>query len=191
MKKIILTILAALTAVCAIVTMSACHKTSYGDMFESQEKLSQEMSANGLILLYPQSMGTDANNAERQYAAIRNGDSGKYVGYKIYCFGSPFYTSVTSFNYASDKLLSDSEERTSFLMTIDSDCGKIKIYSGKGHKDALYLIGCINVNSQHYEIRLTSDEEIKDNLYVHAIYKDNEYYSLALKTIADIAESLK
>lgn len=191
MKRKIFSLSAILMILCSLFTMTSCQKTSYGDVFESEEKLSQEMTANGHAFRYPESMGTGTEGAEHQYIAVRDAKSGKYAGYKIYCFGSPFYTSVTSFDCESDALLSDEESRTPFLTDIDSDCGTIKVYAGKGHKDALYLIGCINLDSRHYEIRVTSDEEMKDNLYVHAIYEDNEYYHLALKTVADIAENIR
>lgn len=191
MKKRIFSLSAILMILCSLFTMTSCQKTSYGDVLESKEKLSQEMEANGLDFRYPESMGTETDKAEHQYIAVRDAESGKYTGYKIYCFGSPFYTSVTSFDGESDALLSDEESRTPYLTDIDSDCGSIKVYAGKGHKDALYLIGCINIDSGHYEIRVTSDEEMKDNLYIHAIYEGNEFYQLALKTVADIAGSIR
>ncbi|MGN1444014.1 MAG: hypothetical protein ACI4XE_09220 [Acutalibacteraceae bacterium] len=191
MKKRFFSLSAILIVLCSLFTMTSCRKTSYGDVFDSKEKLSEEMAANGLDFKYPENMGTETDGAEHQYIAVRDAKSGKYTGYKIYCFGSPFYTSVTSFDLESDALLSDEESRTPFLTDMDSECGTIKVYAGKGHKDALYLIGCINIDSKHYEVRVTCDEEMKDNLYVHAIYKDNEFYNLALKTVTSIVENIR
>lgn len=90
----------------------------------------------------------------------------------------------------ADKLLSDEASRTAFLKTLKSAKGDINVYSGKGHEDALYLIGIINIDGNHYEVRITSDEEMTDNKYVHAIYADNEYYGQSLDLMVKIAESI-
>lgn len=174
-----------------LFTLTSCQKTSYGDLYESQARLAEALYADGLSFQYPGYMGADTENAEHQYVAVSVPDSGKYNGYKIYCFGSPFYTSVTAFDEESDSLLSDEEDRTPFLKTVSSAVGEIKVYAGKGHKDALYLIGCFNDAGRHYEIRITSDEEMQDNQYIHAIYEGNQYYSKAFAEIQKIAENIK
>ncbi|MGN0534697.1 MAG: hypothetical protein ACI4IR_01685 [Eubacterium sp.] len=189
-KRFLLSCVMILTVLVMLFSATSCHKKSYGEVLDSQVKLTEEMEADNLSFKYPEYMGSDSDDCEYQYIAAKDADDSQYYGYKIYCFGSPFYTSVASFNAASDELLSDEESRTPFLTEISSKSGNIKVYSGKGHKDALYLIGCINIDQMHYEVRVTSNEEMKDNEYVHAIYEDNEYYDKALEVIKEIVENL-
>ncbi|MGN0486965.1 MAG: hypothetical protein ACI4GB_06990 [Acutalibacteraceae bacterium] len=190
MKRKVFSVSVILLVLCSLLMLPSCQKTSYGDVFESREELESAMTADHLNFGYPENMGTGTDQAEYQYIGVRSPESGDYIGYKIYCFGTPFYTSVTSFHGESDSLLSDEESRTPFLNSLDCRRGTIKVYAGKGHKDALYLIGCINIDSMHYEVRVTSDEEMQSNQYIHAIYEDNEFYALALQAITDIVESI-
>lgn len=191
MKKTVRTLTAVLLLVCALFTMSSCGKTNYGDLMDSRDALVRLMQENGLEFLYPSQMGCDSESAEYQYIAVRTPETGDYSGYKLYCFGSPFYTSVTAYNETSDTLMSDEESRTPFLKEIGSSRGTVRVYAGKGHKDALYLIGCINLGEMHYEVRITSDEEMENNLYVHAIYEDNEYFTQAIQIMTAIIEGLQ
>lgn len=190
-RNIVFSSLMVLVIIFGLLTATSCQKKSYGDVLDSKAKLLEKMEADNLDFKYPEYMGTDGDNAEYQHVAVKTADDKAYSGYKIYCFGSPFYTSVTAYNTESDKLLSDEEERTPFLRTVRSSVGEIKVYSGKGHKDALYLIGCINMDSKHYEVRITADEEMQDGKYVHAIYEDNEFYIQAFDVMTGVLESLK
>lgn len=174
-----------------LLSATACQKNSYGKVLDSQDKLAEEMQANNLDFKYPQHMGSDSNECEYQYVAVKSAEDMQYTGYKIYCFGSPFYTSVTAYNFQSDELLSDENTRTAFHKNIVCDKGNIDVYIGKGHKDALYLIGCIDVGKQHYEIRVTANEEMKDDKYINAIYEGNECYDKAFAVLIDIAENLE
>lgn len=188
-KRVISLVMAVLTLFC-IAIMGGCQKMSYGSVLETREELIQKMNSENLDFKYPTYLGEKNDNSQSQYIAVKSADSEKFEGYKIYQFGSPFYASVTSYNKGSDKLLSDEASRTSFLRKLDSSKGEISVYHGKGHKDALYLIGALNIDDKHYEIRVTSDEEMEENNYIHAIYEDNEYFSQALALIVKIAESL-
>lgn len=190
MCKRIVSLILAVTTVFAIALTAGCQKMSYGGVFKTQEKLEAEMKKDGLNFKYPAYMGERGKSGESQFVAIKAAEDEKYTGYKIYQFGAPFYTSVTSFAGEADKLLSDEASRTAFLKTLKSAKGDINVYSGKGHEDALYLIGIINIDGNHYEVRITSDEEMTDNKYVHAIYADNEYYGQSLDLMVKIAESI-
>lgn len=72
-----------------------------------------------------------------------------------------------------------------------SSCGKTNYGDLMDSRDALYLIGCINIGGMHYEVRITSDEEMENNLYVHAIYEDNEYFTQAIQIMTAIIERLQ
>lgn len=194
-KKRILSLAAVLTAAFILFSMTSCQKKdygkSYGEVMDSKAKLVEKMESESLAFKYPEYLGEAAENAERQYMATKGADDEKFSGYKIYQFGSPFFTSVTAYAGESEKLLSDEESRTEQFSKISSEAGEITLYKGLGHKDALYLIGCINIDGSHYEIRITSDKEMDDSGYTHAIYEGNEYYDSALTLMAKIAESIK
>lgn len=194
-KKIFLSLTAAFTAVLMLFTMVSCQKKdygkSYGEVMKSKTELVQKMEDESLSFKYPEYMGEGAENAEKQYMAVKGADEEKFSGYKIYQFGSPFFTSVTAYAGESEELLSDEISRTEQFMSLDSAAGKINLYKGLGHKDALYLIGCINIGGNHYEIRITSDKEMNDSGYTHAIYEGNAYYESALALMAKIADNLK
>lgn len=192
MKKTFFSVFSMIFLVSLILfSATACQKNSYGKVLDAQAKLTEEMLADNLNFKYPQYMGSDSNESEYQYVAVKSADDTQYTGYKIYCFGSPFYTSVTAYDFQSDALLSDETARTTFHKSIASSKGDIDVYAGKGHKDALYLIGCINIDKQHYEIRVTANEEMKDDKYVNAIYEGNECYDKAFAVLVDIAENLE
>lgn len=188
LNKRIISALMILAALSCVIFMGGCQKISYGGVIDTQENLVKTMSDAKLNFKYPDYLGEKGENGESQFVAVK--ENGEYSGYKIYQFGSPFYSSVTAFNKTSDKLLSDEESRTVFLKNLPSEKGEIAVYSGKGHKDALYFIGILNIDSYHYEIRVTSDEVMEDNNYVHAIYDGNEYYEKSLDLIVKIAESM-
>lgn len=174
------------------IAATGCQQISYGTFINSQEELEKAMADASLDFQYPGYLGEAAENSECQYVAVNDTEQNAYSGYKIYHFGSPFYVSVTAYDGESDALMSDEESRTEYLQELQSDRGTITVYSGKGHEDALYLIGCVNIGGDHYEIRVTNDEEMdEDSKYVHAIYADNEYYPAALDTIAKVAEHIQ
>lgn len=179
-----------LLTVFTVLTFSSCGKKNYGDVLKSMDELKTKMSEENLHFKYPDYLGQKAENTECQFITVKESSTDKYYGYKIYQFGSPFYTSVTAFSGESDNMLSDEPSRTTFLTNLESDSGKINVYSGKGHKDALYLIGCINIDGNHYEIRITADEAMENNEYVHAIYEGNDYYKQAMELMCKIADSL-
>ena len=192
LKKVIsLSFVLIVLTVLSAFTFSSCGKKSYGDVLSSIDELKTKMTEENLDFKYPSYLGEGEKDAERQFVTVKESSTDKYYGYKIYQFGSPFYVSVTAFSGESDKMLSDEPSRTAFHNEIESQNGKISIYSGKGHKDALYLIGCINISGNHYEIRITADETMKNNEYVHAIYENNEYYQQALDVMVKVADSIK
>ena len=175
----------------AVFGMSACQKQSYGDVFSSLELLQDELSRQSLAFKYPIYLGEAAENTEKEFVAIKAPKEETYHGYKIYQFGSPFFTSVTAYSRESDMLLSDESSRMEAAGALHSNYGEIAAFKGKGHKDALFLIGCINIDNAHYEVRVTSDEEMKDNAYTHAIYEGNAYYQQALDLIVSIVNGLQ
>lgn len=189
MNKRIISFVMIITAVLSVIFMGGCQKISYGGVTDTQEKLVKTMTDANLDFKYPEYMGEKDETSEMKYVAVK--ENGEYSGYKIYGFGSPFYSSVTAYNKTSDKLLSDEESRTAYIKNLPSEKGEIAVYSGKGHKDALYFIGILNISSNHYEIRVTNDEVMEENNYVHAIYDGNEYYEQSLNLIVKIAESIK
>lgn len=190
LNKRIISIVLALVAAFSVLLMGGCQKMSYGTVLESREKLLLTMKEKNLDFKYPLYLGEKNDDTESQYVAVKSADDEDYTGYKIYQFGSPFYTSVTAYNEESDNLMSDETSRTDFLKKLSSSKGEISVYSGKGHKDALYLIGIINIDGKHYEVRVTSDEEMEDNNYIHAIYEDNKYYTQSLELIVKVIESI-
>ena len=192
LKKVIsLSFVLIILTVLSAFTFSSCGKKSYGDVLGSMDELKTKMAQENLDFKYPSYLGEGEKDAERQFATVKESSTDKYYGYKIYQFGSPFYVSVTAFSGESDKMLSDEPSRTAFHNELESENGKISVFSGKGHKDALYLIGCINISGNHYEIRITSDETMENNEYVHAIYENNEYYRQALDLMVKVADSIR
>lgn len=190
LNKRIISIILALTAVVSVLFMSGCQKMSYGSVFKTREELVLTMDKKNLDFKYPLYLGEKSDDTESQYVAVKAADDKEYTGYKIYQFGSPFYTSVTAYDEESSNLMSDEASRTAFVKKLSSAKGEISVYSGKGHKDALYLIGIINIDGKHYEVRVTSDEDMKDNNYIHAIYEDNEFYTQALELVVKVVESI-
>lgn len=191
MKKRIISLVALLAVVLSALSFASCgKKLSYGSVEKNAAELKGVMEENSLSFGYPQYLGEKEEKAETDYIAVKDSKSGDYTGYKIYQFGKPFYTAVTAYKGESDKLLSDETARTEFHEKIPSKAGEISLYSGKGHKDALYLIGCVNIGGNHYEIRITNDEIMTDGVYDHAIYEDNEYYTKAIDMMKSIAESI-
>lgn len=191
-RRIISAVAAVMTVLLLLVTATSCQKVSYGSTFATQDELERALSDASLNFKYPGYLGEDGDAGEYQYIGVKDMENGQFSGYKIYHFGSPFYISVTAFLGESDALMSDEESRTQFLTEEQSARGPIRMYSGKGHEDALYLIGCINIDGNHYEIRITNDEQMDTgNKYLHAIYADNEYYSAALKAMVRVAESIQ
>lgn len=192
MKKVIsLSFVLIILTVISAFTFSSCGKKSYGDVLGSIDELKTKMTEENLDFKYPSYLGEGEKDTEQQFVTVKESSTDKYYGYKIYQFGSPFYVSVTAFSGESDKMLSDEPSRTAFHNEIESENGKISVYSGKGHKDALYLIGCINISGNHYEIRITSDKAMENNKYVHAIYENNEYYQQAIDIMVKVADSIK
>lgn len=192
LKKVIsLSFVLIILTVLSAFTFSSCGKKSYGDVLGSIDELKAKMAEENLDFKYPSYLGEGEKDAERQFVTVKESSTDKYYGYKIYQFGSPFYASFTAFSGESDEMLSDEPSRTSLHNELQSKNGKIAVYSGKGHKDALYLIGCINISGNHYEIRITSDETMENNEYVHAIYENNEYYQQALDLMVKIADSIQ
>ncbi|GEM_PF-3687681 len=171
--------------------LPACQKQSYGDVFSSLELLQEKMRDQSLAFPYPAYLGEAAENAEREFIAVKDPKAEGYNGYKIYQFGSPFFTSVTAYSFESDTLMSDESARMEAAGALRSNYGEITVFQGKGHKDALFLIGLINIDGAHYEIRVTSDEDMTNNVYTHAIYEENEYHQQALDLIVSIVNSLQ
>lgn len=191
-RRMISVAAALMTVLLMTIAATGCQQISYGALLNSQNELEQVMADASLDFQYPGYLGETAESSEYQYVAVNDTEQNAYNGYKIYHFGSPFYVSVTAYDGESDALMSDEESRTEYLEELQSEQGTITVYSGKGHEDALYLIGCINVAGNHYEIRVTNDEELDENSkYVHAIYADNECYPAALDTIVKVAESIQ
>lgn len=191
MKKRIVTLVALFAVVLSAFSLTSCgKKLSYGSVEKSAAELKAVMEENSLSFAYPQYLGEKEGKTETDCIAVKDSKSGEYTGYKIYQFGKPFYTSVTAYKGESGKLLSDEETRTEFIGKLPSKAGEISLYAGKGHKDALYLIGCVNIGGNHYEIRVTNDETMTDGVYDHAVYADNEYYTQALDVITKISESI-
>lgn len=191
MKKKITAIAAVLAAVTVLLMMTSCQKKSYGDLLEHSEELVSLLNENSLSFRYPGYLGEAEENTKKQYIAVKDFTQEVYTGYKIYQFGAPFFTCVTAYSRESDMLESDDSSRMEYITTLSGTAGDITVYSGKGHKDALFLIGCFNLDGCHYEIRVTADEDMQNGVYTHAIYTDNEYYPLALDVMVKIADSLQ
>lgn len=191
MRKVFSAFVALMTVCVMAVSFTSCQKKSYGSIFNTQQELAAALQKENLKMKYPSYFGEESEKPEYKYAAVKTADEKSYSGYKIYQFGNPFYVSVTAYSEASDTLQSDETSRTEKTTSIESKAGNIDVYAGKGHKDALFLIGCINIDSMHYEVRVTSNEDMENNEYIHAIYENNEYYQKALKTISDVIESIK
>lgn len=169
---------------------SACIGSSYGTQFGTMDELRQDMEKNDLTMHYPTDFTAEENATYNFVSQIDTG-SKSAEGYKIYRFGSPFYVSVCAYRGTSDIVQSDTPERLEKLETIESTRGNIEIYAGKGYEDALFLIGLINIDGNHYECRVTADKERKDDAYVNSIYRDNDAYHQAIKEIQTVFESLE
>lgn len=191
MKKVFIVLVAIIMVFVMALSFASCQKKSYGSIFDTQQELVAALEKDDLTMKYPSYLGEESEKPEYKYAAVKTANENSYSGYKIYQFGSPFYVSVTAYSDVYDTLKSDETSRTEKITTIESKMGKIDVYAGEDHKESLFLIGCINIASVHYEVRVKSNEDMENNEYIHAIYENNDYYQMALKTITDVIESIK
>lgn len=173
-----------------VFCFSACMGSSYGTQFGTLEELRLAMEKEDLTMRYPIGFTAD-ERAEYHFVSQIDSGSKTVEGYKLYRFGSPFYVSVCAYSGTSAIVQSDSPDKLEKLETIESTSGSITIYAGKGYEDALFLIGLLNIDGNHYECRVTADKERKDNAYVNSIYRDNDAYRQAIKEIQTVFESLE
>lgn len=180
----------AIAVLCLLITVCCCAcDFSYGKAYDSLDALKVGLQEQEITLLYPQFEAEEGK--EQDFVLVRDPESKAYVGYKIYDFDTPFYCSVSAFNYTIDGVISDDINRlTKEEQQLSSKYGSMTLYTGKGHEDALFLIGVLVIDGCQYEIRVTNDNVTEKNKFVHAIYKDNEYYPQAIDTLVRIADGL-
>lgn len=184
-SKIILTV----AIILALATVFTACSISYGDALANLTQLQDLMSKNNLDFKYAQYM--PEGDYEKDYIAQYDSDTKKYTGYKIYYLSAPFYISIYAYDEVSQNPESDNVDRLTKEDQLDSDFGKIQIYTGTTQAGNLFVIGVIDIDDNQYEIRVVNDKQMKDGKYVNAISKDNANYEKARQLIIDIINSLK
>ncbi len=189
MKKTKL-VLSVLVLLC-IFLLTSCGRGDYGKAFDSQNKLAEFLGEKEITPLYPSYFpGSDLKGAKKHFVAHRDTTSGKYSGYKIYCFSEPFKTAVYSYNYQAESILSDIPARMTEAGSLPIDNGTLTYYTGTEHKDALFIIGYLNIDGSHYEVRIMGNDKLVEEEYVNYIYPNTELYNKALSELRKLAESL-
>lgn len=187
-KKIIFILISVLLAVTLL--SAACIEKSYGKAYDSLDELITAMFNESLTFLYPAYMGETNEKSTKAYIG-NTGRDGITLGYKLYSFGAPFFVSVCSYKSDEGVIKSDDAARLMKEESFQTEKGEAELYTGKGHKDALFLIGAIVLDGKRYEVRVTSNKETVDNNFVNAIYKDNSKYGEALNILKLVIESLQ
>ncbi len=186
MKKSIIKVVVLIILVATISSVSACSFYSYGDSYSDIAALQVALSEEGLELLYPADSGTDADN----YLSNIDSQTSQTLGYKIYYFGTPYYIAVYGYAGEADGVISTLESEVESVGTLDTTKGTVALYLGDYHGETMYFIGVINIDGNHYEVRVTANKDMANGEYTNAIFEDNEHYELAQSALKEIVEGL-
>lgn len=190
-KKFIRVIVSATAVLLSILLLFGCTQKSYGETFATLSELQEELQSESIAVYYPSYLGEKEKDGAETFIKTACGKENLTLGYKIYNFGSPFFVSVAAYVNDTGGVQSDDIARLTREEDLTTEKGIAELYIGKGHKDALFLIGAIALDGKRYEVRVTADKKMSDGNFINAIYKDNPKYPQAIDVLIRVIDGLE